>query len=212
VFAPVPSNPSPPLSTGGGGGFAPNAQFVGTPLSGPATLTVNFTDLSSSSPTSWLWTFGDGDTSTSQNPTHDYLTAGLYTVSLQATNATGTGSITKTDYITVTGSPVVVTTDTHDGFDSNRKREDEERRKKEELRYLIQHAIDPQAFPWPLPEPAQELAEEVSSVEDGRIEIDWKRIERENTLRAQLYAMAAEHERLRREFEEDEEDVILLLH
>ena len=40
-------------------GKPPVANFVGTPTSGPASLTVSFTDLSSNSPTGWAWFFGD---------------------------------------------------------------------------------------------------------------------------------------------------------
>jgi len=59
-----------------------------------ATLTVTFTDLSVNEPTSWLWDFGDGSAaSIEQNPIHTYTEAGEYTVTLQATNAGGTGSI-----------------------------------------------------------------------------------------------------------------------
>ena len=86
---------------------APVADFVGNPTSGNAPLTVNFTDQSSNSPTAWSWTFGDGNTSTAQNPSHDYA-AGTYTVSLEATNAGGSDTETKTDYIDVTtGQPPV---------------------------------------------------------------------------------------------------------
>ena len=79
----------------------PVANFVGTPTSGGAPLTVTFTDSSTNTPTSWLWVFGDGVTSTLQNPTHTYVSAGTYTVSLTATNAAGSNSITRTSYITV---------------------------------------------------------------------------------------------------------------
>ncbi|NIQ09984.1 MAG: PKD domain-containing protein, partial [Gammaproteobacteria bacterium] len=41
----------------------PTADFAASPTSGTAPLTVNFTDLSSGSPTSWSWDFGDGGTS-----------------------------------------------------------------------------------------------------------------------------------------------------
>jgi vibriolysin len=83
-------------------GGVPVAGFVGTPTSGPAPLTVNFTDQSTNTPTSWSWNFGDSGTSTVKNPSHQYTSAGTYTVSLTATNAYGSGSITKTNYITVT--------------------------------------------------------------------------------------------------------------
>ncbi len=79
----------------------PTAEFVGTPTTGFAPLTVNFTDQSTDNPTSWSWTFGDGGTSTAQNPSHQYTVAGTYTVSLTATNAYGNDTKTKTDYITV---------------------------------------------------------------------------------------------------------------
>ena len=84
---------------------APVAEFSGSPLSGDATLTVNFTDLSTNTPTSWSWDFGDSGTSTAQNPSHDYTSAGDYTVSLTATNAGGSDIETKVDYISVTTPP-----------------------------------------------------------------------------------------------------------
>lgn len=80
----------------------PVADFSGTPTSGSYPLNVSFTDLSSGNPTSWSWTFGDGGTSTAQNPSHTYNTAGVYTVSLTAGNAYGSDGETKVDYITVT--------------------------------------------------------------------------------------------------------------
>ncbi len=78
------------------------ADFIGTPVSGPAPLFVRFTDGTSNSPTSWSWDFGDGGTSTVQNPTHLYLVEGTYTVTLTATNAIGSGTKIKTNYLTVT--------------------------------------------------------------------------------------------------------------
>lgn len=63
--------------------------------------TIQFTDLSTNAPTSWLWYFGDGATSTSQNPTHYYPTSGVYTVSLVTTNAFGQDSIAFVNYIAI---------------------------------------------------------------------------------------------------------------
>jgi PKD repeat protein len=80
----------------------PVAAFVGSPTSGDYPLSVSFTDQSPNTPTSWSWTFGDGGTSTAQNPGHTYTAAGTYTVTLTATNACGSDGETKTDYITVT--------------------------------------------------------------------------------------------------------------
>jgi len=92
----------------------PVAEFSATPTSGNAPLTVTFTDQSTNSPIYWRWTFGDGGTSTQQNPTHQYTTAGTYTVSLTATNACGNNTKTKTGYITVNGctAPVAAFTGT----------------------------------------------------------------------------------------------------
>ncbi|MDD2340308.1 MAG: PKD domain-containing protein [Methanosarcina sp.] len=58
-----------------------------------ADLTVQFTDTSINNPTSWLWDFGDGDTSTEQNPVHVFSGAGTYTVTLVATNAGGSSYV-----------------------------------------------------------------------------------------------------------------------
>lgn len=64
-------------------------------------FTVNFTDLSVGA-VNWLWNFGDGNTSTQQNPSHTYTTEGIYTVRLQATNGAGcAGNILETDFIRV---------------------------------------------------------------------------------------------------------------
>ncbi len=88
-------------AVGGGGPVAPTAEFAGSPTSGTEPLNVDFTDQSLGSPTSWSWTFGDGGTSTAQNPSHTYTSAGNYTVSLTATNVAGSDTETKNNYITV---------------------------------------------------------------------------------------------------------------
>lgn len=78
------------------------ADFIGTPTSGPAPLTVDFADQTTGgTPTSWSWDFGDGQGSTDQNPSHTYYTPGAYTVSL---TVDGADTETKTNYITVSAS------------------------------------------------------------------------------------------------------------
>jgi PKD repeat protein len=69
--------------------------------------TVTFTDLSSGTPTSWAWDFGDGTNSVLPDPTHTYITVGTYDVSLTVTNSTGSESETKTGFITVNALPTI---------------------------------------------------------------------------------------------------------
>ncbi len=84
--------------------LVPVADFSATPTSGVGPLDVAFTDASTGTPATWAWTFGDGATSTLQNPTHTY-NPGTYDVSLTVTNALGTDSVTKSGYITVSVPP-----------------------------------------------------------------------------------------------------------
>jgi PKD repeat protein len=84
-----------------GSGSPPNAGFTGSPTSGDAPLAVQFTDTSTGSPTSWSWNFGDGGTSTEQNPSHTYDAAGTYSVTLTASNAGGSDTFTRNNYISV---------------------------------------------------------------------------------------------------------------
>ena len=88
------------------GTLPPVANFSADKTFICAGMTVNFTDLSTFGPTSWSWTFQGGTpaTSTVQNPSVVYNTAGTYSVSLTATNGNGNNTMTKTVYITV--SPV----------------------------------------------------------------------------------------------------------
>ena len=58
-------------------------------------------------PTSWNWSFGDGQVSTDQNPEHTYLTAGVYDVNLTVITANGSSVMVKTAYITATNPPTV---------------------------------------------------------------------------------------------------------
>ena len=90
------------VALSGNGVMLLNAEFSANPTEGNAPLTVHFTDESSGTITSWSWNFGDGNTSTEQNPTHVYDSAGTYTVSLSVTGPSGSDTETKTDYITVT--------------------------------------------------------------------------------------------------------------
>jgi PKD repeat protein len=84
---------------------APVADFSASVTNGIAPLDVSFTDLSSNGPTSWSWEFGDGQTSTLQNPTHTYAAAGTYSVSLTATNSAGSDAEVKVGYVTVEPAP-----------------------------------------------------------------------------------------------------------
>jgi len=83
-------------------GFASNTTI------GTAPFTVQFTDLSYFYPTTWLWDFGDGTTSTEQHPIHTYAAPGAYTVSLNVSNAYGYNVLTKVDYIDIGFPPTVV--------------------------------------------------------------------------------------------------------
>jgi len=83
----------------------PVAEFSGTPLSGTKPLTVQFTDESTNTPTSWAWLFGDGGESAEQSPEHKYETAGSFTVKLTATNDDGSDDEEKPDYVTVSEPP-----------------------------------------------------------------------------------------------------------
>ncbi|ALK05598.1 MAG: hypothetical protein AAY43_07680 [Methanosarcina sp. 795] len=100
-------------SRGGGGsggsdeddGVLPDAGFSSSVTEGYAPLAVQFTDLSQNA-TEWNWDFGDGASSSEQNPSHTYSTAGTYTVTLEASNANGTDS--ESAEITVLEPPEVV--------------------------------------------------------------------------------------------------------
>jgi len=80
----------------------PVAAFTASSQTGSSPLNVTFTDQSTGSPTTWSWAFGDASTSTSSNPVHTYVTAGNFSVSLTVTNAGGSNSTMKTNYINVT--------------------------------------------------------------------------------------------------------------
>ena len=85
----------------------PVAGFSGTPTSGVKPLIVQFTDSSTGVITEWSWEFGDAGLSEAQNPSHMFVNAGLYTVTLTVTGPGGTDTEIKAGYITVNELPPV---------------------------------------------------------------------------------------------------------
>jgi PKD repeat protein len=83
---------------------APVAAFSASTTLGKAPLNVSFNDMSTGSPTSWKWYFGDGTNSTEQNPMHTCSKVGQYTVSLTVSNAAGSNTVTKYGYISIANS------------------------------------------------------------------------------------------------------------
>jgi beta propeller repeat protein len=94
----------------------PVTDFSASLTSDIVPATISFTDQSSGSPTSWLWDFGDGASSTVQNDTHTYSAIGTYSVSLTATNAFGSSQKTRTNYITVLKGANEIANTTIDGL------------------------------------------------------------------------------------------------
>jgi hypothetical protein len=82
-------------------------DFIATPTQGAAPLVVVFYDQTIGNPTSWYWNFGDGNTSTLQNPAHQYDSTGIYDVTLTCTNPDGVKSVTKFGFIDVLPNGVV---------------------------------------------------------------------------------------------------------
>ena len=80
--------------------FSPNSNNA-------CITTISFTDNSTDIPQSWAWDFGDGNTSTIQNPTHTYSASGVYTVKLVVTNTVGMDSTTQQVTIALPPTPVV---------------------------------------------------------------------------------------------------------
>ncbi len=82
-----------------GVGNPPVTGFTANPPEGVVPLTVRFTDDSTNRPTVWNWNFGDGTTSTDQNPVHTYTEPGQYFVTLRVSNHFGSDGLTKSDLI-----------------------------------------------------------------------------------------------------------------
>ncbi|MEA3444127.1 MAG: LamG-like jellyroll fold domain-containing protein, partial [Bacteroidota bacterium] len=80
------------------------ADFTANVTTGTSPLTVEFADLSTGNPTSWLWDFGDGASDTLQNPVHIYQTAGIFNVSMVASNSNGSDTAIFQNYIEVIDS------------------------------------------------------------------------------------------------------------
>lgn len=100
---------------------APVAGFTAEPTTLEVGDTVHFSDQSKNNPTDWYWSFGDGGKSRARNPSHKYVIADTFSVSLTVTNSVGIDNETKSNYIVVypsTKAPVAafqadhVTTDT----------------------------------------------------------------------------------------------------
>jgi PKD repeat protein len=83
---------------------APSAVFLISAVSGQAPFSVTFTDNSqngSANITEWQWDFGDGGTSSVQNPEHIYEVSGTYDISLTVNSADGSDSTTMLAAITI---------------------------------------------------------------------------------------------------------------
>ncbi len=78
------------------------ASFSATPTEGPVPLPVRFTDTSTGVPETWKWTFGDGTTSTDENPLHTYTREGSFSVSLTVENEYGANTRINQGLVTVT--------------------------------------------------------------------------------------------------------------
>lgn len=89
------------------GGSAPVADFYGNPVSGCVPFSVNFFDLSTNDPNSWLWSFPGGtpSSSTQQNPVVTYKTFGNFDVTLRVSNAFGSNTVTFSKYIEANDKP-----------------------------------------------------------------------------------------------------------
>ena len=88
----------------------PIANFTGTPRLGSVPLKVQFTDTSTSFPTTWRWDFGDNTFELDiRNPVHTYNKAGSYNVTLIAMDArprdSRNSTLTRPAYITATNTP-----------------------------------------------------------------------------------------------------------
>ncbi len=84
-----------------------NVNFSATPLTLCVGEQVSFTDLTTGPVVSWVWNFGDGNTSNIQNPTHTYSAPGTYNITLTASDGNTAVAEVKANYITVNPLPTV---------------------------------------------------------------------------------------------------------
>jgi len=82
-------------------GEVPEAAFSVNKTTVKKDNSISFSDESTQNPSSWRWDFGDGNTSTKQNPSHTYSSTGSYTVELMVSNDYGKDTELKKSYITV---------------------------------------------------------------------------------------------------------------
>lgn len=87
---------------------APKPDFYAEETEAYVKSQLQFYDQSGNFPESWSWDFGDGNTSTEQNPIHTYNEPGSYTVSLTATNTGGSATATFENYITADYPPAPI--------------------------------------------------------------------------------------------------------
>ncbi|HYN43975.1 MAG TPA: PKD domain-containing protein, partial [Thermoanaerobaculia bacterium] len=83
-----------------GGDGSPTAAFAVRPALPAPGQSTSFTDLSSGEPSSWLWSFGDGGTSTERSPRHVFASSGAFPVTLTVRNASATGSTVRSVAVT----------------------------------------------------------------------------------------------------------------
>lgn len=84
------------------------ASFSSSEVNGCLPFTVSYEDTSTGNPNSWNWNFPGGvpSTSTEQNPTVVYNSAGTFDVSLEVTNPAGSNTTEQTNYIIVSENPI----------------------------------------------------------------------------------------------------------
>jgi len=95
----------------------PTASFSYSPSSPVAGETIQFTDTSTGHPTSWQWAFGDGSTSTTENPSHAFASEAVFGVTLTVGNASGTSSVSHS--VTVGEAPAGYYVDANDASASD---------------------------------------------------------------------------------------------